>query len=97
MRRSSCPSQLKLSNLSRDSSTWGDKKSKMSIQAEPLAQSSEDIIIKRMPMFGFLSIPDALVKQFRIPSGCNITPESIALRKVRQANETRFLQPDCFC
>jgi hypothetical protein len=36
---------------------------------------SEDgeMIIERMPMFGFLEIPSALNKQFRVPAGCVIT------------------------
>lgn len=33
------------------------------------------ITISRMPMFGFLQIPEALNKQFKVPSGCVITEE----------------------
>lgn len=36
-----------------------------------------------MPLFGFLSIPDNLKKQFTIPKGCVITAESIRLRSVK--------------
>lgn len=35
--------------------------------------SSEQITIKRLPLFGFLSIPESLNKQFRVPTGCVIT------------------------
>lgn len=47
------------------------------------------ITISRMPMFGFLQIPEALNKQFKVPSGCVITEESIRLRKVKSLGGSR--------
>jgi hypothetical protein len=32
-----------------------------------------EITITRIPMFGFLEVPDSLRKQFKVPSGCKIT------------------------
>ena len=52
-----------------------------------------------MPLFGFLEIPDALNKQFKVPSGCKLTKESIALRKVKTLGGQRNLQilkPGCY-
>lgn len=31
--------------------------------------------IERLPLFDFLSIPDPLKKQFKLPKGCVISPE----------------------
>lgn len=39
--------------------------------------------IERMPYFGFLSVPDSLRTQFKIPTGSKITKESIRLREVK--------------
>ena len=36
-------------------------------------ESNKDVVITRMPMFGFLEIPDTLRKQFTLPSGCKVT------------------------
>ena len=33
----------------------------------------DEIVIERMPLFGFLSIPENLNKQFKIPTGCKIS------------------------
>ena len=32
-----------------------------------------DVIIERLPLFSFLTIPDDLNKQFKIPEGCVVT------------------------
>lgn len=44
-------------------------------------------------MFGFLSIPNNLQRQFKIPSGCKITSKSIELRKVKSLGLKRNWQP----
>jgi hypothetical protein len=36
-------------------------------------ENNKDVVITRMPMFGFLEIPDTLRKQFTLPSGCKVT------------------------
>jgi hypothetical protein len=67
MRRSLAPSQIlkpkEPSDISKQSNA-GDKNA-----------SSEDgmVTIQRLPLFGFLEIPQALSKQFKIPSGCVLT------------------------
>ena len=35
----------------------------------------DDMVVERMPMFDFLSIPDDLKKKFSVPKGCVITAE----------------------
>ena len=49
--------------------------------------------IERMPMFGFLSIPNNLQMQFKIPSGCKISSKNIELRKVKSLGPKRNWQP----
>jgi DNA repair and recombination protein RAD54 and RAD54-like protein len=55
-------------------------------------EDSGDITISRMPLFGFLEIPEALNKQFKIPSGCLITEKSLELRKVKTLGPSRKIQ-----
>ena len=49
--------------------------------------------IQTMPLFGFLSIPDAMKRQFKVPSGCEITERSIALRKIKTLGGRKSFQP----
>lgn len=37
--------------------------------------ADDNVTIERMPLFGFLTIPDALKRQFVIPKGCVVTAE----------------------
>ena len=46
-----------------------------------------------MPLFGFLSIPDSMKRQFKVPSGCRITEQSIALRKIKTLGGRKSFQP----
>ncbi len=71
MRRSLAPSQQKLKPLlppPAPSSSCGQKKA-----SNAATGGDDEMTIRRMPMFGFLEIPDNLNKQFKIPSGCIIT------------------------
>ena len=34
-----------------------------------------DMVIERMPLFDFLTIPDDLKKKFNVPKGCVVTAE----------------------
>jgi hypothetical protein len=43
-----------------------------------------DVVIQRMPLFGFLSIPKSLSQQFIVNTGCKVTEKGIALRKVKR-------------
>jgi hypothetical protein len=38
-------------------------------------KENDDMVVERMPMFDFLSIPDDLKKKFSVPKGCVITAE----------------------
>jgi len=46
-----------------------------------------------LPLFGFLSIPNNLKSQFKVPTGCKITSKSIELRKVKSLGVKRNWQP----
>lgn len=66
MRRSLAPSQRRLSN---------EQKTKINTNnINKPGDKDGDIVIERLPLFGFLSIPENLNKKFRVPSGCEITP-----------------------
>jgi hypothetical protein len=51
------------------------------------------ITIQRVPLFGFLSIPDELRRQFKIPSGCVITEESKQLRATKTLGANKRFEP----
>jgi SNF2 family DNA or RNA helicase len=76
MRRSLCPSQ-KGKNPSIDTSkrtvTSNNNNNK----------SNDDTVISRLPLFGFLEIPDNLNKQFILPAGQLCTKKNVELRKIR--------------
>lgn len=89
MRRSLAPSQASV-----------PKKESVDIKAVSVSSTSnskntdsDDVTISRQPLFAFLSIPDALKKQFSIPSGCKITKQSIELRKVKTLGPSKSFQP----
>jgi len=67
MRRSLAPSQRRLSDESKTNNTNTN-----TITSEK--DKDGDVVIERLPLFGFLSIPASLNKIFRVPSGCEITP-----------------------
>ena len=74
MRRSLAPSVLKPNGASSHSTVR---------RSDPSNSEDGTVTIQRMPLFGFLSIPDELKRQFKVPTGCVITEQSIALRKVK--------------
>jgi hypothetical protein len=51
------------------------------------------ITIQRVPLFGFLSIPDELRRQFKIPSGCVITEEGKQLRATKTLGANKRFEP----
>lgn len=65
MRRSLAPSQ-RGKVVVPSSSSSGPK-------AATKSDRDNEVTIARMPMFGFLEIPETLNKQFKIPAGCVIT------------------------
>lgn len=77
MRRSLAPSQVK------KRVSLGDSYSCQEASNANSSENNEDITISRLPLFGFLEIPETLNKQFRVPSGCLISEKSIALRKIK--------------
>jgi hypothetical protein len=79
MRRSLAPSVLKPNGVG-SSSNVSSRGSESRVSS-----NNEDgtVTIQRMPLFGFLSIPDELKRQFKVPAGCVITEQSVALRKVK--------------
>ena len=95
MRRSYAPSQVR-----QRTSLGNPSKAKTQHQAcgpgpahpDQTKQASDSTTtIQRMPLFGFLSIPNDLKKQFKIPTGCVISEESIALRKTKTLGVRRSL------
>lgn len=64
MRRSLAPSQKGRITTVPPEGTASTKKGK---------DSEDEITIQRMPMFGFLEVPESMNKQFKVPSGCVIT------------------------
>ncbi len=90
--RSLAPSVLRNTRLSTDNPAI----SKFSLKPSESSNSEKDgnngeITISRLPLFGFLEIPEALNKQFKIPSGCVLTEKSIALRKVKTLGPSRVV------
>ncbi len=73
MRRSLAPSQR--GQLANDINKGGTSKTTTNANAVV----KEDVMISRLPLFGFLEIPEALNKQFKIPSGCIITERWIGI------------------
>ena len=72
MRRSACPSQVSKHPLIAPSS------SSTSIVKKNDDGKNEDgdaSYFKRMPLFGFLEVPESLCKPFKIPTGCKITQQ----------------------
>lgn len=63
MRRSLAPSQITNKKLNYNKPD----------SYEQTKCDSNMTTIERLPLFGFLEIPDNLNKQFKIPSGCSIT------------------------
>lgn len=79
MKRSMAPSQLKLQRNGTPSTAS--------------AKNNARTTIETMPMFGFLSIPETMKKQFEVPSGCVITEQSLALRKIKTLGGKKSFQP----
>jgi hypothetical protein len=87
MKRSNAPSQLRLQKSNGGDPAGGSR---------PNASSngeSDSQTIQTMPLFGFLSIPESMNRQFTVPTGCKITAESIALRKVKTLGGRKSFQP----
>lgn len=91
MKRSMAPSQLRLQKTSGGGGEGSSIGSAMSHHKSTTAESSTTI--QTMPLFGFLSIPESMKRQFKVPSGCDITAESIALRKVKTLGGRKSFQP----
>lgn len=85
MRRSFAPSQVKQRSSLGISSRTGAKSTSKSSN-----DGGDEVTIQRLPLFGFLSIPNDLKKQFKIPSGCVISEESIALRRRKTLGQRRM-------
>jgi hypothetical protein len=71
MRRSLAPSQRGLCKPQSGGGS-GDDSNKKDTNNSPSGRN-DDMVISRMPMFGFLEIPENLKKQFKVPTGCIIT------------------------
>jgi hypothetical protein len=69
MRRSLAPSQAFQKR----------KEPSQTIQVSTHKKNDDQVTISRLPLFGFLEIPEVLNKQFKVPSGCIITEELVAL------------------
>ena len=50
-------------------------------------------VIERMPLFGFLEIPNNLQKKFELPKGCVVTKETLALRQRKTLGRNASFQP----
>lgn len=61
--------------------------------ASAAERAGDSETIQTMPLFGFLSIPDSMKRQFKVPSGCRITEQSIALRKIKTLGGRKSFQP----
>ena len=99
MRRSLCPSQIvKAKNDGRNSSSTDSTRNNVSENTagsslvNKNSNNNDDIVIARMPLFGFLQVPDNLRKEFRIPNGCKITKQSIALRSCKSLGGNRIFR-----
>lgn len=71
MRRSLAPSQRNKPVLDQNDATAKPASSTKLSESN----NKDEMTIERMPMFGFLEIPEGLNKQFKVPSGCEITEE----------------------
>ena len=73
MRRSLAPSQVHQKKneppkISSETARTANRKS-----------DDDQLTICRLPLFGFLEIPEVLNKQFKVPSGCVITEEYVVI------------------
>ena len=108
MRRSLAPSQLHNRGENGGQSTDLARRSSLSdLMARPSSCSSSsssstrshsnnnnnDVVINRMPLFGFLEIPDSLNRQFVLPKGCVVTKETLALRQRKFLGGNKNFQP----
>ena len=87
MRRSLAPSQIKKRTSLGSSSVVKDEES--SVNGGSDQGNTDTVTIQRLPLFGFLSIPNELKKPFKLPTGCVITEENIALRKKKTLGQRR--------
>lgn len=84
MRRSLAPSQRnKLLLNDGDSNSAVNQAVRRNLNASD-AGPGGTTTISRMPLFGFLEIPEKLNRQFRVPTGCVITEKTIELRKIKR-------------
>lgn len=90
MRRSFAPSQVKQRASLGSSGRTDAKSTSKSNNNRSAGEDEEYNTIQRLPLFGFLSIPNDLKKQFKIPSGCVISEESIALRRTKTLGQRRM-------
>ena len=81
MRKSQAPSQLRLRLENSSFNPENVNNSKSSIGLKNNSENEENSqTIQRLPLFGFLEIPNNLRKQYVVPAGCQITKRSIELR-----------------
>jgi hypothetical protein len=72
MRRSLAPSQILKPKEPKDIG-------KQTNGADKNTSDDGMVTIQRLPLFGFLEIPQALSKQFKIPSGCVLTEKYVRI------------------
>lgn len=98
MRRSLAPSLVK-QRLSEGSGPSNGSRLSISIDGGDASKDQDGvdsngmITIQRVPLFGFLSIPDELRRQFKIPSGCVITEEGKQLRATKTLGASKRFEP----
>ena len=94
MRRSQAPSQLRLKNSAEPRQHVKSVGMEM-IEGRDVGAGSQTI--ERVPLFGFLEIPNNLHRAYVVPQGCVITKRNIELRKTKVLgtgyNKTPFLKP----
>jgi len=84
MRRSLCPSQKIINNNKNNVSS--NANTNISVDRN---NDNNEVIISRLPLFGFLEIPKSLSQQFRIPSGCIISEKNLELRRVKHLGPSK--------
>jgi DNA repair and recombination RAD54-like protein len=92
MRRSLAPSQHKLSSSSASSLSKSVNQAHENSPRSRSNAAASTIIIQRLPIIPFLSIPDNLCRSFTLPKGCILTEESIALRRVKTLGGRKSFQ-----
>ena len=84
MRRSLAPSSRKLSaNVNNENIANSTNKMSIACVDKENNNGETTVVIERLPLLPFLSIPQNLHRSFTLPKGCVVTEESIALRRVK--------------